>query len=195
MSEGAPATRRGFDLARAGLTSLVVVVAQASFGHATVILLYGSCVIVVGCERISVQIIVVVRASVGGGWGERGGERVRRFHNALFSMVAVATEAGLLCPPANTAGRAMRAGDLEQSDGDVRRPSRSPAGVPVCSSLVATARCILWPLGRRKGGSAGRRRGPKQAAHARIFAGGWEVADSTAAREGAVYDMASNAVR
>lgn len=129
----------------------MLIVLQASLSHATVILMDGSFFFMVGCNQISIRFLVPVSLAA--------------VQNALFSLVAVATEAGLLWPPDS---KAMRGGVSEKLDLEIRLSSLFPATVAVCSSLAVVVRC-LWLLKRTEVRNAGRRGGARRTAHARIF--------------------------
>lgn len=138
-----------------GIASLVLVVLQAAFSHAAVVLLNRAKVVVVDWRR---------------------SERTAKMHTSFcvrrapFSVVAVATEACLLfCPAVASTGRRARAGCA--SDFWIGRVAGlSPARQLVRRSLVDIWRC-LWLLNARyvRGVEATGHRGVARAAHARIF--------------------------
>lgn len=93
--------------------------------------------------------------------------------SAPFSTEEVATEAGLLCPAAKTAGRATRAGFFKGLiSGRARLLGLVPYRLLVCSSLVVVTRCLWLPETMLRDADAagrGRRGDARRAAHARIF--------------------------
>lgn len=136
------------------IASLVLVVLQAAFGHAAVVFLNRAKVVVVDWRR-----------------SERTAKMCRSLYvrSAPFSVVAVATEARLLCPAVASAERRARAG-CAPDFWTGRIAGLSPGRQLVRSSLVDIWRC-LWLLNARyvRGVEATGHRGVARAAHARIF--------------------------
>lgn len=143
-----------------GLTSLVLVVLQAALCHSPVILLNRPYIVMVGCrtdqhERSRRQVSISVA------W------------NALFSLAAVATEAGLLCSPGNLDGNAPCTLEFDNCGRKRRLSCLLARTLRVCESLAAERRCV-GRLARLWVRNAGRRGCARRAAHARILAAGDE---------------------
>lgn len=151
MSVHAPSRQ----LFRGEIASLVLVVLQAAFGHAAVVFLDRTKVVVVDLEEVSKY-----DQKTGFSFCAR---------SAPFSVVAVATEARLVCPAVAIAGRTVCAGCACDLCAD-RNAGLSAGRQLVCSSLVDIGRC-LWLLKARyvRGVEATGHRGVVRAAHARIF--------------------------
>lgn len=150
MSVHAPSRQ----LFRGEIASLVLIVLQAAFGHAAIVFLDRTEVVVVDC-RMSAGNIKTQIPFCGRG--------------APFSCVAVATDARLLCPAGTSAGRMVRNGCASDFCAD-RTAGLSPSLQLARSGLVDIERC-LWLLKARyvRGVEATGHRGVVRAAQARIF--------------------------
>lgn len=170
MSVHAPSRQ----LFRGEIASLVLVVLQAAFSHAAIVFLDRAKVVVVDWRRSASM------AKTHFPFCGRG---------APFSVVAVATEACLVCPAVASEGRTVRAGCVPEFCTG-RIAGRSPGRQLVRSDLVDNGRC-LWLLKARyiRGVEATGHRGVVRAAHARIF--------EEAARmpQLGVYDVDSKSIR